>query len=66
MMNRREFLKWMAGLSASVISITLLPPVSAAPANSELAPGSYGSGVYGQAAYAGYQVFVPLVQRGGK
>ncbi len=64
-MNRREFLKWLAGSTASAASVVLLRPVSAASASSALTPGSYGFGAYGQNPYAGYQVALPLVVRGG-
>lgn len=64
-MNRREFLKWLAGSTVSAAGAALLRPDSTISANSALAPGSYGSGAYGQNPYAGYQVALPLVVRGG-
>ncbi len=65
-MNRREFLKCAIGLAASIVGAKLIQPAAAAPARTVSTPGAYGSGVYGQNFYSGYQVFVPLVQRGGQ
>jgi hypothetical protein len=65
-MNRREFLKCVFGLAAGVVGAKLIQPAAAATAHSVSTPGTYGAGVYGQDTYSGYQVFVPLVQRGGQ
>ena len=64
-MNRREFLKWLVGSTVSAVIVVHLRSGSTTSTNSALAPGSYGSGAYGQNPYAGYQVALPLVVRGG-
>jgi hypothetical protein len=65
-MNRRDFLKCLAGLTATVVGAKLLQPAVAAATQSASIPDPYGAGAYGQATYSSYGVYLPFVSRGGK
>ncbi len=67
-MNRRTFIVACGQLAALLATFKLNPPLRAAATQASTPPRSYGTGIYGQAAYIGTanQIYLPLVSNKGE